>query len=79
MNKTDIIRSWKNPELRTHSTFIHPAGQAFNELSEQEMMDVQGAGDVQPETTPTTTIASSGFCAVTTVGVGVTLSLKYCG
>jgi type 2 lantibiotic (TIGR03893 family) len=78
MNKNEIIQAWKNPEFRSNSNFSHPAGQAFSELSVDEMMNIQGAGDVQPETTPTTTIASSGFCAVTTVGVGVTLSLQFC-
>lgn len=78
MNKNEIIKAWKNPELRTHSNFSHPAGQSFNELTEEEMLSVQGAGDVQTETTPTVTTASSPFCLVTTIGVGVTVSLEFC-
>jgi type 2 lantibiotic (TIGR03893 family) len=34
-------------------------GIQLGKLSVDEMMNIQGAGDVQPETTPTTTIASS--------------------
>ncbi|RBP02474.1 mersacidin family lantibiotic [Rossellomorea aquimaris] len=78
MTKTEIINAWKNPEARANISFSHPAGLSYGELSTEEMMNIQGAGDVQPETTPTTTIASSGFCAVTTIGVGVTLSLQFC-
>ncbi|MDR4162536.1 mersacidin family lantibiotic, partial [Bacillus paranthracis] len=30
----------------------HPSGKALNELSEEELAEIQGASDVQPETTP---------------------------
>lgn len=76
MTKEKMIQAWKNPELRTNAT-VHPSGISFGELTEEEMMSVQGAGDVTPETTPITlssTICHAGF----TVGVTVAVSYATC-
>ncbi|WJD83658.1 mersacidin family lantibiotic [Priestia megaterium] len=79
MTNNQLIEAWKNPELRANLDIQHPSGQAFAELSIDEMLNIQGAGDVQPETTPaTSTVTSTAFCLVTTVPVGVTISLKWC-
>ncbi|MGG7602622.1 lichenicidin A2 family type 2 lantibiotic [Weissella cibaria] len=59
----------------------------FEDLSLAEMESIQGAGDVQAETTPICAIAatasvSSGACAAAgagvSVGVTVVVSLKHC-
>ncbi|SJZ41312.1 type 2 lantibiotic, SP_1948 family [Pilibacter termitis] len=39
------------------------SGQSFEELSMEDMMILQGAGDVDVEITPTTITTSSGICA----------------
>ncbi|MCA0987010.1 mersacidin family lantibiotic [Guptibacillus algicola] len=76
MSKEKTIQAWKNPEMRSVS-MNHPAGQAFSELTIEDMMTIQGAGDVQPETTPTT--VSSGVCVGWfTAGVTVTISYAKC-
>ncbi|PGH67454.1 type 2 lantibiotic, partial [Bacillus thuringiensis] len=46
----------------------HPSGKALNELSEEELAEIQGASDVQPETTP--------LCVG--VIIGLTTSIKIC-
>ncbi|MBJ8024284.1 mersacidin family lantibiotic, partial [Bacillus cereus] len=46
----------------------HPSGKALNELSEEELAEIQGASDVQPETTP--------LCVG--VIIGITASIKIC-
>ncbi|RBP02481.1 lichenicidin A2 family type 2 lantibiotic [Rossellomorea aquimaris] len=75
MTKEMMIQAWKNPELRSDLT-NHPAGQAFSELSADEMRSIQGAGDVQPETTPS---LSSGYClGWATVGISITISYATC-
>ncbi|WJD83657.1 mersacidin family lantibiotic [Priestia megaterium] len=72
-NNQHLIEAWKNPELRANLDVQHPSGQAFTELSTDEMLNIQGAGDVQPETTPLT--ISSWGCGA---GVGVLLSKAFC-
>jgi type 2 lantibiotic (TIGR03893 family) len=79
MSNEQIIKAWKNPELRG-AKFNHPAGQAFNELSSEEMMNIQGAGDVQPETTPATIISTSSAPCIggLTAGISISYSIKKC-
>ncbi|QLK09302.1 hypothetical protein BMG_6074 (plasmid) [Priestia megaterium] len=80
MTNNQLIEAWKNPELRANLDIQHPSGQAFAELSTDEMLSIQGAGDVQPETTPATTIStSSASCVVgITGGISVVASFKHC-
>ncbi|WJD83659.1 mersacidin family lantibiotic [Priestia megaterium] len=74
MTNNQLIEAWKNPELRANLDIQHPSGQAFAELSIDEMLNIQGAGDVQPETTPAV-VTSSAVC----IGVtGAIISIKYC-
>jgi type 2 lantibiotic (TIGR03893 family) len=68
----EIIKAWKDPEYRKGKNISHPSGQAFTELSIEEMINIQGAGDVQPNTTPTITTSSTSCW----VGGGVLIS-KY--
>lgn len=64
-----IIKAWKDPALRESMGVSHPSGQAFTEMSLDEMVNIQGAGDVEPMSTPTITISSWG-CSVT-IGIGI--------
>lgn len=79
MKNEQIIKAWKNPELRTNMV-QHPSGQAFGELTEEAMKNIQGAGDVQPETTPATLISTSSAPCVggLTAGITISYSLKNC-
>ncbi|MFE6139959.1 mersacidin family lantibiotic [Bacillus cereus] len=53
MSKEQVIKAWKNSEARKGLGEVeHPAGKSLNELSLEEMAEVQGAGDVKPETLP---------------------------
>ncbi len=73
MSKEQVIQAWKNPELREGATGLpaHPAGKSVKELSTEELEQVQGASDVQPETTPA--------CAVAfTIGATVIFSVRNC-
>ncbi|MDW0108895.1 lichenicidin A2 family type 2 lantibiotic [Sporosarcina aquimarina] len=63
------------------------AGPTFEEVSMDEMVAIQGSGDVQAETTPVcaiaaTTAASSAACGWVgggiATGVTVVLSIKHC-
>jgi type 2 lantibiotic (TIGR03893 family) len=76
MSKETMIQSWKSPELRKNSSVNHPAGQAFGELSKEDMMKIQGAGDVQPETTPT--LSSAPCAGWLTAGISITISYAKC-
>lgn len=84
MRNQDIIKAWKNPELRENG-MVHPSGVSFSQLTESEMMEIQGSGDVNPETSTLVatlieaTIASSGWCAGAGAGVAVgIISYKKC-
>lgn len=73
MTNEQLIKAWKNPELRGKLHNInHPSGSSFTELSEREMMEIQGSGDVQPETTPV-----CGFFVGLGAGVVIT-ALAHC-
>ncbi|WP_427109322.1 mersacidin family lantibiotic [Lysinibacillus xylanilyticus] len=54
VTKEEIIAAWKDPKVRGefNSLPVHPSGKNFDELSEEELAQIQGAGDVKPETTP---------------------------
>lgn len=75
MSKEMMIQAWKNPELRSNK-MNHPAGQSFGELAKEDMMKIQGAGDVQPETTPT--LSSAPCAGWLTVGITATISYAKC-
>ncbi|APH07160.1 mersacidin family lantibiotic [Bacillus weihaiensis] len=65
----EIIEALKNQDVRAKFEGItHPSGKALNELSEEELAAIQGASDVQPETTP--------LCVG--VIIGLTTSIKIC-
>ncbi|MFG6113701.1 lichenicidin A2 family type 2 lantibiotic [Halobacillus sp. MO56] len=66
MNRTQIAKALKNPELRTKLGVESPAGETLGELNKDELSRINGGSDVQPETSPT--------C----VTIGITLSLAYC-
>lgn len=71
MSKEQLIEAWKNPEIREKISKVqpHPSGKAFNELTIDELAEVQGASDVAPETTPA--------CAAA-FATGMLFSIKYC-
>ncbi|TKI27664.1 mersacidin family lantibiotic, partial [Bacillus mycoides] len=48
----------------------HPSGKPLNELTLEELAEVQGAGDVSPETTP--------LCITIGVGGGIAISKLIC-
>ncbi|OTY52016.1 type 2 lantibiotic [Bacillus thuringiensis serovar graciosensis] len=52
--KEELVEAWENPQVREKLKDLpnHPSGKALNELSEEELAEIQGASDVQPETTP---------------------------
>ncbi|MGE7692372.1 mersacidin/lichenicidin family type 2 lantibiotic [Lysinibacillus sp. NPDC097214] len=54
VTKEEIIAAWKDPEAREkfNSLPVHPSGKTLGELTEEELAQIQGAGDVKPETTP---------------------------
>lgn len=78
MSNELLIKAWKNPELRSQYDFEneHPSGKSFEELSTQEMVAINGASDVQPDTVTTPVCAVSiavsiEFCASAAVSAGV--------
>lgn len=60
MSKEEKIKALKNPELRSLG-LSHPVGKTMSELSEEELANIQGASDVNPETT--------SACAAITIGI----------
>lgn len=54
VTREEIIAAWKNPEVRKkfNSVPVHPSGKSFSQLTEEELAQFQGAGDVKPETSP---------------------------
>ncbi|MDA2483632.1 mersacidin/lichenicidin family type 2 lantibiotic, partial [Bacillus cereus] len=68
--KEELVEAWKDPQVREKLKDLpkHPSGKALNELSEEELAEIQGASDVQPETTP--------LCVG--VIIGLTTSIKIC-
>ncbi|MGE7636000.1 mersacidin family lantibiotic [Bacillus paramycoides] len=70
MSKEQMIEALKDPEARKKLGKVdHPSGKPLNELTLEELAEVQGAGDVQPETTP--------VCLAYTFTAGATyLSIK---
>lgn len=53
-------------------------GPSFEELTSEEMKDIQGAGDVKAETTPTTLTVMSIEMFTAGVVTGAAVSIKYC-
>ncbi|MCW9134386.1 mersacidin family lantibiotic [Bacillus paramycoides] len=71
MSKEQMIEALKNPEKRKKLGEVeHPSGKPLNELTLEELAEVQGAGDVSPETTP--------LCITIGVGGGIAISKLIC-
>lgn len=72
LTKEEIIAAWKDPKVREKfaNLPVHPSGKSFGDLTEEELAQIQGAGDVNPETTP--------LCLGTVAIIGFTVSLKLC-
>ncbi|MFK4311034.1 type 2 lantibiotic (TIGR03893 family) [Bacillus sp. RC242] len=71
MSKEQMIEALKDPEARKKLGEVdHPSGKPINELTLEELAEVQGAGDVQPETTPA--------CVTLGFTLGMYVSKKIC-
>lgn len=68
MSKEEKIQALKNPEVR--GDVENPAGKTLNELSSEELAGIQGASDVNPETTP--------LCIWASVGATIIFSVRNC-
>ncbi|MES1042741.1 type 2 lantibiotic [Peribacillus simplex] len=64
------MRALKNPEERGAEGIENPAGKTLNELSGEELAAVQGASDVNPETTP--------LCIAASIGATIIFSVRNC-
>jgi len=55
-------------------------GKSFEDLTEEEMQQSQGAGDIEGDTTPLTVVTTSSFPCSAGLGAGATaiLSIKHC-
>ncbi len=51
MSKEEMIQAFKNSEAGNEG-IDSPVGKRLDELSPEEQATIQGAGDVNPETTP---------------------------
>ncbi|MFJ7755855.1 mersacidin family lantibiotic [Peribacillus muralis] len=71
MSREDQIKALKNPEAKgAEGVMENPAGKTFNELSGEELAAVQGASDVQAETTP--------LCIAASIGATIIFSVRNC-
>ncbi|PJO41591.1 mersacidin family lantibiotic [Lysinibacillus xylanilyticus] len=72
ITKEEIIAAWKDPEAREklNSLPVHPSGKTFGELTEEELAEIQGASDVNPETTP--------LCMAGTAIIAGVVSINFC-
>ena len=72
LTKEEIIAAWRNPAVREKiaNLPVHPSGKSFGDLTEEELAEIQGAGDVKPETTPV--CIAGGFIG------GLITSIKIC-
>lgn len=68
MSKEEQIKALKNPENQRNVE--SPVGKTLNELSPEELTAIQGASDVNPETTP--------LCVAYSVGATIVFSVKHC-
>ncbi|MFF2444985.1 mersacidin family lantibiotic [Priestia megaterium] len=73
MSKELIIRALKDRSLREkmETEFFHPSGSSIEELSIEEMENIQGAYDVQPDTTPLCFVASATVGGATGLGFSI--------
>lgn len=69
MSREEKINALKNPEVRSKDV-ENPAGKAMNELSSEELAEIQGASDVNPETTP--------LCIAASIGATIIFSVRNC-
>ncbi|MGE7635998.1 mersacidin family lantibiotic [Bacillus paramycoides] len=69
MSKEQMIEALKDPEARKKLGEVdHPSGKPVNELTLEELSEVQGAGDVKPETLPIgLTAGGTGGIAFSTI------------
>ncbi|MBM0067982.1 mersacidin family lantibiotic [Alkalicoccobacillus gibsonii] len=65
MSREEKIEALKNPESRGHE-FDNPVGKTMNELSDEELTNVQGASDVTPDTT------------IINTRITIAVSVKFC-
>lgn len=76
MTKETLIGALKNRDLRSNvqGKINHPSGNTIEDLNEWELKEIQGAYDVQPDTTPLCFIVSA------TIGGagGLGFSILYC-
>lgn len=76
MENEQIIKLWKNPELRGKHKDVpsHPSGKGFHELSMEDMMAITGAAEVYPQATPTVSAIVSAIGTSSKVCVGLSVS-----
>lgn len=69
MSRKEKINALKNPEIRSHE-IENPVGKTMNELSSDELAGIQGASDVNAETTP--------LCIAASIGATIIFSMRNC-
>ncbi len=52
LTKEEIIAAWKDPKVREKFSNLpeHPSGKSYEDLTEEELAEIQGASDVKPDT-----------------------------
>lgn len=82
MNRNDLVKAWKDPSYRERAgvSISHPAGEVLTEISDEELMRVNGGAGVEPQATPTTvtTTTSSGWCVSAGIGTGLLVTFAVC-
>ena len=71
MTKEQQIDALKNPELRG-GDLQSPVGRSMYEMTQDELLLIQGASDVNPDTTTTP------LCIAFSIGATVIFSIKNC-
>jgi mersacidin/lichenicidin family type 2 lantibiotic len=76
MENEQIIKAWKNPELRGKHKDVpsHPSGKGFHELSMEDMMAITGAAEVHPQTTPSVSQILSVISRSSRACIGISVS-----
>ena len=69
LSKEEIIAAWRDPEVREKFNSLpeHPSGKSYGDLTAEELAEIQGAGDVKPETTT----FIGGTSLITTVSIRI--------
>jgi mersacidin/lichenicidin family type 2 lantibiotic len=78
VNRNDLVKAWKDPSYRERAgvSISHPAGEVLTEISDEELMRVNGGAGVEPQATPTT--VSSAWCVSAGIGTGLLLTFTVC-